>query len=135
MSQMAGIFNLLGQSVIPQIGAAVFPDTMTIVARTPGQDSNGDPTITVSNAYTSVPCVYEPKASQSRRDAGGKLVAEKEYTMTLPVYQNGSRINLDPKIHHFVVNARGLEPAKTFINILPGDESGVVYEVSCEKEN
>lgn len=132
---LAAVFDKLGQTVIPKIGAKVFPDTMTIVARTPGQDGNGDQTITESNAYTNVPCVYEPKTSQSRRDTGGKLVAEKEYTMTFPVYQNGSRINIDPKIHYFRVNARGLEPVKTFINILPGDESGVVYEVSCEKEN
>ncbi len=132
---LASVFNKLGQTTIPKIGQKVFPDTMTIVARTVNQDSGGDQTTSDSNAYTGIPCTYEPTKKQVSKDAGGKLVSEKDYIMTLPVYHNGSRINLDPKVHFFTVDARGMEPAKTFIDILPGDDSGVVYEVTCTREN
>lgn len=129
------VFNTLGQTVIPQIGAAVFPDTLTVQGETAVSDSGGGYYLSATGSvHTAVPCVYEP-LSGSRVDSAGKLVSIEAYTVTMPTHHGGSRINLDPKVHRLVVAARGNEPVKTFRIVSIGDDMGVVFEVVCEREN
>lgn len=133
---LAATFDKLGQSVIPKIGLAVFPDTMTIKAESASSQGAGGGRIkgTATDAYTSVPVSYEPTQAGKRITSGDKPISGQQYTLTMPTHQSGSRINLDPKIHRLIVNSRGNEPAKTFRIIAVGDISGVVFEVICEKE-
>ncbi len=137
---LAAVFDKLGQSTMPAVAAKVFPDTMTIKSESASTIGTGGGRIkgTVSDYKTSVPCAYEPiTARRDRPMAGDKLVTTQRYMVTLPTHQAGSRINLDPKIHRFIVNARtspGTEPAKTFRIISVGDQSGVVFETVCERE-
>jgi hypothetical protein len=131
---LASVFNTLGQSVIPQVAAAVFPDTCTIKGESLGSDSGGGQVSTVTDDYTNVPCAYEPLSGQ-RFDSAGKLLSTQAYRVTIATHYNGSRINLDPKEHKFVVNSRGNEPAKTFRIESIGDDMGVVFEVLCTREN
>jgi hypothetical protein len=136
MSELTTVFNLLGQTVVPAIGAAAFPDTMTITAETTSQGTGGGMVKSAtSNAHTNVPCAYKPNTGR-RVPIGDKLVSVGDYTVVLPTHTAaGTRINLDPKTHSFVVNARGNEPAKTFRIEYIGDHAGVKYEVLCTKEN
>ena len=131
---LASVFNTLGQTVIPQIAAAAFPDTLTVQGETTSSDSGGGYYVSAnSNVYTSVPCAYEP-FSGSKVDANGKLLSVAYYKVTLPTHQSGSKITLDPK-YRLVVNARGNEPAKTFRIESIADDAGVVFEVTCTREN
>lgn len=111
---------------------------MTIKAESASTTGTGGGRIkgTASNAYTQVPVSYEPvkNTKGARVEAGTKSVSNQQYILTLPTHHNGSRINLDPKIHRLVVDARGNEPAKTFRIISVGDVKGVVFEVVCQRE-
>ena len=133
---LSSTFNTLGQSVMPRICAATMPDTCTIQGTTETSDSGGGYYVASSdNDYTSVPCSYEP-ITGTRFDSAGKLLSTELYRVTLPTHTSaGTRINLDPKEHRIVVTARGNEPAKTFRIVSIADVSGVVFEVTAEKEN
>ena len=137
---MQQVVNLLGQTVVPMIGAAAFPDTMTITAETTTQGTGGGQVKSgTTNAYTSVPVAYKPLSAYKRAAYADRLVSSEGYELTVPTHTStGTRINLDPKTHKLVVNARtspGDEPQKTFRIIAVGDDSGVVFEVVCDKEN
>ncbi len=139
---MAGVLNDLGQTILPSVfsslNSAGLVDTMTIKAETASSVDSGGGRVkgTASDAYTSVPVSYEPaQKSSSRVTVGDKSISTQQYILTMPTHQSGSRINLDPKSHRLIVNARGNEPAKTFRIISIGDVSGVVFEVVCEREN
>ena len=138
---MAGLLNDLGQTILPSVfsslNAAGIVDTMTIKAETAVTIGSGGERIkgTASNAYTSVPVSYEPaQSSNTRITSGDKAVSTQQYILTFPTHQSGSRINIDPKSHRLVVNARGNEPAKTFRISAIKDVSGVVFEAVCERE-
>lgn len=135
----AAIFNKLGQTLIPNALAIALPDTCTITAETTSAGTGGGRIKTgTSNAYSSIPCAYEPLGG-ARFDSADKLVSTNAYKVTLPTHYSNSgtptRINLDPKTHKIVVGARGNEPAKTFRIISIADDLGVVFEVVCQKEN
>lgn len=132
----ANVFNKLGQSLMPKVAAAVFPDTLTVVAETTATDSGGARyKSATTNAYTSVPCAYEPAQIERRIEQGGKVLSSQQYIVTMPTHTAaGSRINLDPKTHRLTVAARGNEPAKTFRIIAVRDPMGVMFEVVCELE-
>jgi hypothetical protein len=121
---------------MPSVLSKVLPDTCTIQAIAPVSDGAGGFTQgTPTSAYTSVPCAYEP-LSGSRFDINGKLLSTNAYKVTLPTHTSaGTRINLDPTIHRVVTATRGNEPAKTFRIMSIADDSGVVFEVLCEREN
>lgn len=125
---------------MPTVTAAVFPDTMTITAETNTQGSGGGQIKGgTSNAYTNIPVAYKPLSSGQRAQYADKLVSSEGYQLTMPTHYNNSgtptRINLDPKTHSLIVNARGDEPAKSFRIIVVGDKQGVVFEVIADKEN
>lgn len=133
---LAEVFDTLGQTVIPAIADAVFPDTMNIKAESQETIGNGGERIkgSVTNAYTNVPCVYEPVARErsSRNVVGDKATPAMRYTLKFPTHQNGARIDIDARTHRPVVNARGNEPQKTFRFIgQPRDKSGVIFEADC----
>lgn len=137
---MAGLLNDLGQTILPSVfsslNAAGIVDTMTIKAESAATIGSGGERIkgTATNAYMSVPVSYEPAEAGDRIMAGDKAVSSQQYVLTFPSHQSGSRINIDPKIHRLVVNARGNEPAKTFRILAVKDVSGVVFEAVCERE-
>jgi len=137
---MAGVLNDLGQTILPSVfsslNSAGIVDTMTIKAESAASQGSGGGRIkgTATDYKTSVPVSYEPTQRGGRINAGDKPVSSQQYTLTMPTHHGGSRIDLDPKIHRFVVNTRGNEPAKTFRIISVGDVSGVVFEVICERE-
>jgi hypothetical protein len=123
---------------MPKVLAAVLPDTCTITAETTSAGSGGGRIKTAtSNAYTSVPCAYEPIQKFGwQKDQGDKIVSTQIYKVTMPTHTAaGTRINLDPKTHRIVVAARGTEPAKTFRIQNVGDDMGVVYVVIAAREN
>ena len=135
----AAIFNQLGQSVMPQALAFALPDTMTIKAVNQVTDGAGGYTQgTPTDAYTAIPCAYEPKGG-ARFNSADQLMSVNLYTVTLPTHYNNAgtmtRINLNPTIHRFVVNVRGNEPTKTFRIISVADDLGAIFEATCEREN
>lgn len=140
MSALAEVFNMLGQTVMPIVGAAAFPDTMTIKSESASTIGTGGERIkgTTTDAYTAVPVAYEPTQIEKRVSAGDRPISSLQYTLTLPTHYTDEgtvkRINLDPKLHRLIVNARGNEPAKTFRILAIRDISGVVFEAVCEKE-
>ena len=136
---LSATFNTLGQTIIPNVFAAVMPDTCTITANNPVTDGAGGFTqSTPTNAYTGIPCAYEP-ASGARIDANGKLLSVNAYKVTLPTHYKladvPTRINLNPTVHRIVTAARGNEPVKTFRIVSIADDMGVVFEVLAEREN
>lgn len=138
---MAGVLNDLGQTILPSVfsslNSAGLVDTMTIKSESASSTDTGGGRVkgTASDAYTSVPVSYEPaQSSNTRIMSGDKSISIQQYALTFPTHQSGSRINLDPKIHRLIVNARGNEPAKTFRIIAIKDVSGVVFEAICERE-
>lgn len=131
----AAEFNELAQVDIPELLAEVFPDTLSVTTQTLASDSGGGTYVSAStNAYTGIPCTYEP-LSGARFDSAGKLLSAETYKVTMPTHNAGARINLNPTTHRLVVDARGNEPAKTFRILNIGDDSGVVFEVTCSREN
>lgn len=135
---LAQVFNQLGQTVMPAVGAAVFADTLTVKADAPSTDSGGGRIKgSATDAYTNVPCAYEPttKSQRFQESAGDKAISTQEYLVTIPTHSSaGTRYNLNPTIHRLVVNARGNEPVKTFRIITIRDDAGVVFECVCQRE-
>lgn len=134
---METVFNTLGQSVMPKVAAAAFPDTMTVYGETLTSDSGGGHRKTQTTVYSSVPVAYEPNRNDRRRIEGERQLSANEYVLTFPTHSptTGTRYNIDPIAHRLVVNARGNEPAKTFRIIAAPDLSGAMYEIICVKEN
>lgn len=139
---MAGLLNELGQTVLPSVfsslNAAGIVDTMTIKAESAASTGSGGERIkgTATNAYTNVPVAIEPEDQTMRTVAGDKPTPTGRYTLTFPTHYDNAgtptRINVDPKIHRFVINTRGNEPAKTFRMIgQPRNDGGVVFEADC----
>jgi hypothetical protein len=130
-------FNTLGQTVIPNIAAAVFPDTMNILGATVSAGpSGGRVKSATTTVYASVPVAYEPITQQdSRGTENDKMLSVKRYMLTFATHLSGSRINIDPKVHRLSVIARGNEPVKVFRIISVSDQMGVCFEAECEKEN
>lgn len=134
---LASVLDTLGQTVMPKVGAAVFPDTLTVTGETLSVDSGGARyKSAAASVYTGVPCAYEPIKTERRTEQGGRVVSVQQYLVTMPTHTSaGTRINLDPKTHRLAVDARGNEPAKTFRITAVRDQSGVVFESVCEREN
>lgn len=133
---MSDVFNTLGQTVMPRVAAAAFPDTMTVYGETLTTDSGGGHRKTQTTVYSSVPVAYEPNRNDRRRIEGDRQLSANEYVLTFPTHSAaGTRYNIDPIAHRLVVNARGNEPAKTFRIIAAPDLSGAMYEIICVKEN
>lgn len=138
---IASAFSQLGQTVMPTVMAAAFPDTCTITAETTTAGTGGGVIKSgTSNAYTSIPCAYEPIQKFGwQKDQGDQIVSTQIYMVTIPTHYSNAgtptRINLDPKTHRIVVAARGNEPAKTFRIQNVGDQMGVVFEIIAAREN
>ena len=135
---LASMFNTLGQRVIPQITAAVFPDTLSVMVETSIAGTGGGRIKTTEAANVSwvgIPCKYEPIQKFGwLKEIAEMPVGTQIYLVTLPVYHNGSRVNLTIN-HKLQVAARGLEPVKTFKVVQPpGDKQGVVWEVVATKD-
>jgi hypothetical protein len=88
--------------------------------------------------YSNIRCDYKP-AGGARYDSNGKLISVKAYTVTLPTHYNNAGtptlIALDPTILRIVTNVRANIAAKTFRIMSIGDEIGIEYVITCEKEN
>jgi hypothetical protein len=135
---LATVFNRLGQTVIPGVAAAAFPDTLTVETPTLTSDNAGGfyPSATVST-YTNIPCAYEPQGG-GKTDANGKLLSVENYKVTMPTHYSlagvPTRINLNPTRQRLVITARGNEPAKTMRMMSIADDMGVCFEVFCQRE-
>lgn len=134
---LASVFNTLGQTVMPQVAAAVFPDTMNIYSETQTQGTGGGFIKSAAlEAYEEVPVAYEPMQIENRLSSADKLLSVQQYMLTFPTHDRFAvRIDLDPKVHRLVVLERGNEPEKTFRIVAIREQSGVVFEVICTKEN
>lgn len=129
---LAETFNQLGQDIMPQVAAAVFPDLMTVYSEGTAKNSKGDNATTRTATATDVPVNYKPNNVKGfNRTIGDKRSVPNEYLLTFPTVKSGVRINVDQNTR-FIVAARGLEPAKTFTVKNIGNEQGVIYKVLCE---
>ena len=133
--------NSLGQTKVPSVFANIqakgLCDLMNIVALALTKDTGGRYKKTASsNAYSNVPVTIEPiQRLAEKKISADQTVSVVRYKLTFPTHQNGVRINIDPKAHRLNVIARGNEPAKVFRVIGVKEQSGVVFEAECEKEN
>lgn len=135
------VLNTLGQTVLPDVFSSLkqagLVETMTVKAESAATTGSGGGRIkgSVTDAYTNVPVAVEQTGERPKGvEAGSKTVPTVRFKLTFPTHQNGSRLNIDAKLHRFIVNARGNEPAKTYRAIATPDDNGVVYEVIAEKE-
>jgi hypothetical protein len=134
---MPGLLNDLGQRILPSVfsslNSAGIVDTMTIKAETAATIGTGGGRIkgTPTDAYEAVPVSYEPTQVEKRVVTGDKAVSSLQYTLTFPTHHVGERIDIDPKTHRLIVDARGNEPEKTFQFTGDRDISGVVFEAAC----
>jgi hypothetical protein len=135
MSVIGDVLNQLGQDIIPNVAAIVFPDLMDITGETTAKDSIGaDSGKTVTTPYSNVPVTWEKSDNGRRVVVGDKAVAYGNYKLTFPVYQNGTRINLTAG-NKLKVLERGLEPEKFFSIVEIFDNQGVTWEVEARKES
>lgn len=139
MSAYADAMTELGKVHFPYVFSQIFADTCTIVSVAPTSDGAGGYTQgTPTNSYTNIPVEYKP-AGGAKYDTNGKLISIKAYTVTIPTHYDNAgtptRINIDPTIHRIVTNTRGNELAKTFRIMSVGDEIGIEFVLTCEKEN
>lgn len=134
---LADVFNTLGQTVMPKVTAAAFPDTMTVKGETTSAGTGGGRVKSAAtDVYESVPCSYEATRVENRLTSADKLLSIQQYLVTFPTHDKFRvRYEVDVKKHRLVVNARGTEPAKTFRIIALRDLSGVIFEAVCEREN
>lgn len=135
----ADAMTRLGKVTYPYIFSKVFADTCSIVAVAPTSDGAGGYTQgTPTTVYSNIRCDYKP-AGGARYDSNGKLISVKTYIVTLPTHYDvagtPTLIALDPTIHRIVTNVRGNITAKTFRIMSVGDEIGLEYVLTCEKED
>lgn len=135
------VLNTLGQTVLPSVFSSLksagLVETMTVKTESAASIGAGGGRIkgTTTDLYTNVPVAVEQTQREPRQfEAGSRTTPSVRFLLTFPTHQNGSRLNIDAKLHRFVVNARGNEPAKTYRAIATPDDNGVVYEVIAEKE-
>lgn len=137
MSDLSDVFNQLGQEIIPEIGAIVFPDTMYILRDTVTSDAAGGYIKSDDDERNDdpVPCAYEPRQSQGFKGiAGDRLTSLGRYTVTFPTHQYGSRVLVSTS-NWLKVLARGNEPEKLFKIMSLPNFSGVNFEADCELED
>ena len=135
---LATVFNRLGQTIIPRIAAAAFPDTCDVMVETSTAGTGGGriKTLEAANpAWTGIPVKYEPIQKFGwLKEQAEMPVGTQIYLVTLPVHHDGVRVDLAGN-HKIRVAARGGEPVKTFKVVQPpGDRSGVVWEVVATKD-
>jgi hypothetical protein len=136
---LAAMFNLLGQTIVPQIMDAAFPDTLSVMVETTTAGTGGGriKTLEAANAaWVGVPCRYAPIQKFGwQKEQAEQPVGTQKYLVVCPMYHNGVRVSLTSN-HKLRVAARGGEPVKTFkIDQPPGDVQGVNWEVVATKEN
>lgn len=130
------VFDKLGQRVMPQVATKVFADTMDIVRSKNRQGLGGGRIKGTSTDYVNIPVAVKPyNRIGSHQVRGEKPIALQQYMLTFPTHNEGDRINLDPKSHRLTVNQRGNEPVKVFRIESVRDNSGVIFECVCEREN
>ena len=133
------IFENVGRK-LAQAWAMSFPYTCTIKARTPTISTSGEPLYAAAtDAYTSVPCLYEPIAKFGwKKDQAEKITATQKFNVFLPTrYQLAgvwTRINLDPDTHYIVTDAIGLAPSVTFSIDSVGRHLDVQFELVATVE-
>lgn len=134
---LAAVFDKLGQSVMPSVGAAVFPDLMNITGETTVAGTGGGVVKSAAEPlWEDVPVAYEPMQTENRLTSGDKLLSVQQYMVTFPTHTaDAIRIDIDPKAHKLVVLERGNEPEKIFRIVALREQSGVVFEAVCNKEN
>lgn len=114
-----------------------FPDTLTVQQSNESQGADGGTISGTPTSYkTAVPCVYEPITRGSARiQTGDRITSVQQYMITMPTHHSGARIDLNPKTHRLIIDARGNEPSKAFKIISVKDQMGVLFECVSEREN
>lgn len=135
MSTLGEVFDNLGENIIPEVAAIVFPDTCFIRRATETKDDGGamESTWADDNA-TAIPCSYKPQTIRQKAEQGGKWISVLEYIVTMPTNQSAELIDITANDRLRVI-ARGNQPEKTFRIIAIKNKSGVVLEIVCNLEN
>jgi hypothetical protein len=126
--------------ILASAWANVFPRTCTIKRRNKSQSAGGDTILgTPTNAYTSVPCLFEviPKFGW-QRDQGEKVTTTQKYNVFLPTRYNNAgtwtRITIDADTDYLVVDAVELEPAITLKPDSAPNDLGMQYTMVATAE-
>lgn len=125
---LATTFNLLGEKIIPNIAAKVFPDLMDIIRETTTSDDGGGRKKTTATYLANVPCTYEPFTDKGLKTiTGDALNSLVHYRITFPTNQSGTAIAVRPD-DRLKVLARGTQAQKVFRIVGIKNDSGVVFE-------
>lgn len=139
-----GVFNKLGQSVLPKVfdklSGVGLTDMMDVKAETTTAGSGGGRIKSASKTvYCDIPVVWEARTQGYRNQQGDSSTSMQEYVLKFPTHNsNGIRYVIDPRIHRLVVTCRsypGDEPKKTFRIVAIKDMQGNMYEADCIREN
>lgn len=139
---MTQLLDTLGVKVLPKVFSSLkgsgITETMEIMRRevTAGP-GGGRVKGTDTKDYWDVPVSVEPYDRLGTRYVQGeKPISIQRYLLTFPTHTlDGKRIDVDVKAHRLKVIARGNEPEKWYRVETVRDQSGVVFEAICQKEN
>ena len=136
---MTDVLTTLRTQVMPQVfgtlADAGIIERMSITRKVFTSDGAGGETQTATiSAYTSVPVKVSIDGRGNRFDLQGKPVAKQTYILEFPPQTSaGVHIDIDLKTDYFVVNATGLEPAKTYKIVTPAGD--VMNKFFCIRED
>jgi hypothetical protein len=131
------IANYFAQTAAPQMTKAAFPDRLTIRdASFSAGPGGGRIKAQTPDQLADIPAKYSPLSRHEGRDTvSGQMTSFEHYVVAFATHKDGQRIDLDQTKHRLIIQARGNEPEKTFRIISVRDQSGIMFEVVCEKEN
>lgn len=133
---LAKVFDKLGQKIVPQIAAKVFPDTMVVLQDSTTSDGAGGQiyaTATEGENGDPIPCTYEPRGGV-KSTIDDKTVSKTQYVIVFPTNQFDYLLDITTG-DRLKVLARGNQPDKIFKVINIANDSGVVNEATCELED
>ena len=133
------VLSELGQNIIPEIFDALqeegLGELLDVLADTTVKDERGAVVKSAATAIysnISIPPLRKNKTG-NRLSVGDKPMSYGNYLMVIPTKQNGVRVNLNAD-HRLRIQARDLEPEKTFSIESIFENNGVTYEVEAKKE-
>jgi hypothetical protein len=135
---LAQVFDTLGQTVMPQVAAAVFADTADVFRDILTSDGAGGQIASDNDnnrIYYDVPISYKPRNSRIQKfDAGDQITSLAEYQVMMPTHHQAAKITLYVN-DRIVCHERGNEAEKLFRIRSVKNSSGVIYDLACDLEN
>ena len=123
--------------IIGTAAPQMFPDRLTVQTLNESAGTGGMKIkSSTTSTYSNVPCIVELIQKFAwRKDQGEKNLSTQKYTVTTPTFLSGSRITINPATQRLLVAARdGMAAFTLRIDSTP-DDMGVVYVMTCSKEN